>query len=109
VPQIADHVEHVRRVAGVDHVGIGSDFDGITAVPLGLEGVGDFPVLLAELLRRGWSDPEIQKLAGLNLLRVLREAEKTAARLQKERPASDALIGELDGGGGEKAAAPAGY
>jgi membrane dipeptidase len=95
--QVADHVEHVRRVAGIEHVGIGSDFDGITSVPLGLEGVGDFPALLAELLRRGWTDEEIKKLAGLNALRVFREAERVAARLQRERPASDALIEELDG------------
>jgi membrane dipeptidase len=95
--QVADHIEHARQIAGVDHIGLGSDFDGITAVPLGLEGVGDFPVLLAELLRRGWSDQDIQKLAGLNVLRVMRDVEKTAARLQKERPASDALIEELDG------------
>ncbi|HYG61253.1 MAG TPA: dipeptidase [Thermoanaerobaculia bacterium] len=106
IPQIADHIEHVRKVAGIDHVGIGSDFDGITAVPLGLEGVDRFPVLLAELLRRSWTEQDIQKLAGLNVLRVMREAEKTAARLQKERPASDALIEELDGEGGE--AKPAG-
>ena len=102
--QVADHIEHVRRTAGVDHVGIGSDFDGITAVPLGLEGVGDFPVLLAELLRRGWSEADLRKLAGENLLRVLRDAEKNAIRLRKERPASSALIEELDG---PKAAAPA--
>ena len=95
--QVADHIEHVRRVAGVDHVGIGSDFDGITSVPVGLEGVDDFPVLLAELLRRGWTDKEIHKLAGRNALRVLREAEKVSERLRRERPASDALIEELDG------------
>lgn len=95
--QVADHIEHVRKVAGVDHVGIGSDFDGITSTPEGLGGVGDFPVLLAELLRRGWQDDEIKKLAGLNVLRVFREAEKAAQRLRKERPASDALIEELDG------------
>ncbi len=94
--QVADHIEHVRKVAGIDHVGIGSDFDGITSTPEGLEGVEDFPALLAELMRRGWKDEEIKKLAGLNLLRVLRESEKVAQRLQKERPASDALIGELD-------------
>jgi membrane dipeptidase len=94
--QVADHVEHVRKVAGVDHVGIGSDFDGITSVPVGLEGVDDYPALLAELLRRGWSDEEIRKLAGLNALRVFREAEGVAQRLRKERPASDALIEELD-------------
>jgi membrane dipeptidase len=95
--QVADHVEHVRKVAGIDHVGIGSDFDGITSVPLGLEGVDDYPALFAELLRRGWSDEEIKKLAGLNALRVFREAERVSARLKKERPASDALIEELDG------------
>ncbi|MGH9363504.1 MAG: dipeptidase, partial [Thermoanaerobaculia bacterium] len=92
VAQVADHVEHVRRVAGIEHVGIGSDFDGIPAVPLGLEDVADFPVLLAELLRRGWSEGDVQKLAGENALRVLREAERVAARLQRERPAADALI-----------------
>jgi membrane dipeptidase len=94
--QVADHIEHVRKVAGIDHVGIGSDFDGITSTPVDLTGVDSFPVLLAELLRRGWSDEDVKKLAGLNLLRVFRQAEQTAARLQKERPASDALIEELD-------------
>ncbi|HEX9943919.1 MAG TPA: dipeptidase [Thermoanaerobaculia bacterium] len=95
--QVADHIEHIRKVAGIDHVGIGSDFDGITSVPLGLEGVGDYPALLAELLQRGWKDEEVKKLAGLNVLRVFRDAERAAARLKKERPASDALIEELDG------------
>jgi membrane dipeptidase len=95
--QVADHVEHVRRVAGVDHVGIGSDFDGITSTPLGLEGVDRFPALFAELLRRGWSEADVEKLAGGNVLRVLAQAERVAARLQQERPASEATIEELDG------------
>ncbi|MFL6291103.1 MAG: dipeptidase [Thermoanaerobaculia bacterium] len=95
--QVADHIEHVRKIAGIDHVGIGSDFDGITSVPVGLEGVDDYPVLFAELLRRGWTDDEVKKLAGHNVLRVFREVEKVSARLRKERPASDALIEELDG------------
>jgi membrane dipeptidase len=94
--QVADHIEHVRKVAGIDHVGIGSDFDGIASTPVGLDGVEDYPALLAELMRRGWKDEEIRKLVGLNALRVFREAEQTAARLRKDRPASDALIGELD-------------
>jgi membrane dipeptidase len=106
--QVADHVEHVRQVAGVDHVGLGSDFDGITSTPLGLTGVDAYPALLAELLRRGWSDEEVGKLAGSNVLRVLRQAEKVAARLQKERPASDATLEELDGKPAEPAAKPAG-
>jgi membrane dipeptidase len=95
--QVADHIEHVRKVAGIDHVGLGSDFDGITSVPVGLEDVSDYPALLAELSRRGWSDDDLRKLAGQNVLRVLREAEQVAARLQKERPASDATIEDLDG------------
>lgn len=106
--QVADHVEHVRRVAGVDHVGLGSDFDGITSTPLGLTGVDAYPALLAELLRRGWTDEEVGKLAGGNVLRVLAAAEKVAARLQKERPASDATLEELDGKPAEPAAKPAG-
>lgn len=104
--QVADHVEHVREVAGIDHVGIGSDFDGITSVPLGLEGVSDYPALFAELLRRGWTDDEVKKLAGLNVLRVFHEAERVSQRLKKERPASDALIQELDGPAQEVKPAP---
>src|SRR2546426_2347143 len=77
--QVADHIEHIRDVAGVDAVGLGSDFDGITEVPVGLEDVSKFPDLLAELLRRGWSEQDIRKVAGLNALRVLRAAEQVAA------------------------------
>ncbi len=78
--QVADHIQHVREVAGADHVGIGSDLDGIDHVPVGLEDVSKFPDLLAELARRGWSDEDLAKLAGGNLLRVLREAEVVANR-----------------------------
>ncbi|HSR41658.1 MAG TPA: dipeptidase, partial [Longimicrobiales bacterium] len=95
---VADHIEHVRDVAGIDHVGIGSDFDGINSVPVGLEDVSTFPALFAELARRGWSDEELGKLAGENLLRVMREAEATARTMQRERDASTATIAELDGG-----------
>jgi membrane dipeptidase len=80
--QVADHIGHLRDVMGVDHVGIGSDFDGITQVPAGLEDVSKFPDLLAELLRRGWSDEDVRKVAGLNALRVLRTAERVAAESQ---------------------------
>jgi membrane dipeptidase len=96
VGQVADHLEHIRKVAGADHVGIGSDFDGTSMLPIGLEDVSKFPNLFAELIRRGWSDADLKKLAGENLLRVLREAEATARRLQKIRPASTATIEELD-------------
>jgi membrane dipeptidase len=95
--QVADHIEHVRKVAGVDHVGIGSDFDGIDTVPEGLEDVSMFPNLFAELIRRGWSDADLKKLAGGNMLRVLRASEATAARLQKTRRPSTRTIEELDG------------
>lgn len=94
--QVADHIEHARKIAGIDHIGLGSDFDGITSVPLGLESVDTYPALLAELMRRGWTDEEVGKLAGRNVLRALHQAEQVAQRLQKERPASDALIEELD-------------
>jgi len=95
--QVADHIEHVRKVAGSDHVGIGSDFDGIDTVPVGLEDVSKFPELFAELIRRGWTDSDLKKLAGQNVLRSLRAAEATAARLQKVREPSTKTIEELDG------------
>ncbi|HEU4473904.1 MAG TPA: dipeptidase [Gemmatimonadales bacterium] len=94
--QVADHIEHVRKVAGVDHVAIGSDFDGITETPVGLGDVSTFPDLFAELIRRGWSDDDLRKLAGKNLLRVLRGAESTAARLRRERQPSTRTIDQLD-------------
>lgn len=95
--QVADHIEHVRDVAGVEHVGIGSDFDGIERGPVGLEDVSKFPDLFAELIRRGWSDADLKKLAGENMLRVLRRAEQVSAELRAQRPPSTATIQELDG------------
>jgi membrane dipeptidase len=95
--QVADHIEHVREVAGVNHVGIGSDFDGIDTTPEGLEDVSKFPELFAELIRRDWSDRDLKKLAGQNMLRVLRTAEATAARLRKTREPSTKTIEDLDG------------
>ncbi|PYP70652.1 MAG: membrane dipeptidase, partial [Gemmatimonadetes bacterium] len=83
--QVADHIDYLRRVVGVDHVGLGSDFDGITEVPVGLEDVSKFPDLIAELLRRGWSEEDVRKVAGLNALRVLRAAERVAAEMRKGR------------------------
>jgi len=83
--QVADHIEHVRRVAGVEHVGIGSDFDGISTVPVGLEDVSTFPALFAELARRGWTERELGLLASGNILRVMRQAEAVAAGLRERR------------------------
>ena len=82
---VADHIDHVRQVAGIDHVGIGSDFDGFDGPPDGLEDVSCFPALLAELMRRGYTHEEIKKVAGLNLLRVFREVEKISARLRESQ------------------------
>jgi membrane dipeptidase len=95
--QVADHIEYVRKVAGIDHVGLGSDFDGIPATPVGLEGVDKYPDLLVELMRRGWTDEEIAKLAGENILRALATAESVSAKLRSSRKASEATIQELDG------------
>ncbi len=94
--QVADHVEHARRVAGVDHVGLGGDYDGNDTWPVGLEDVSGYPLLFAELIRRGWSDAELEKLAGGNVLRALRAAEMVAAGLRAKRSASIATIGKLD-------------
>ena len=95
--EVADHIDHVRKVAGVDHVGIGSDFDGIDDVIVGLEDVSTYPALFAELSRRGWSEADLKKLAGENVLRILKQAETVAARLKRERPPSTKTIQELDG------------
>ncbi|HEX6520667.1 MAG TPA: dipeptidase [Streptosporangiaceae bacterium] len=81
VAQVADHVEHVREVAGIEHVGIGGDYDGTTDTPVGLEDVSAYPNLFAELLNRGWSEPDCAALAGANLIRALRDAESHAARV----------------------------
>jgi membrane dipeptidase len=94
--QVADHVEHVARIAGKDHVGLAADFGG-DPMPDGLEDVATYPALFAELIGRGWSDADLRKLAGLNLIRTLREAESVAARLQKVRKPSTATIEQLDG------------
>jgi membrane dipeptidase len=88
----ADHIDHIRNVAGVNHIGLGGDFDGITSVPEGLEDVSKYPALTAELLRRGYKDEEIKKINGLNVLRVMREAEKVSKTLQAERAEASRLF-----------------
>jgi membrane dipeptidase len=90
--EVADHIDHVRQVAGVDHVGLGSDFDGIPDAPRGLEAVDRYPALLVELMRRGWTDNEIAKVAGENVLRVMAAAERVAAKLRAARAPSEALF-----------------
>ena len=92
IADAANHIDHIRQIAGIDHIGLGGDFDGITSVPEGLEDVSKYPALTAELLHRGYKDEDVKKILGLNVLRVMREVEKTAARLQNERPPSAALF-----------------
>jgi membrane dipeptidase len=94
--QVADHIDHIRKVAGIDHIGLGGDFDGITDVVAGLEDVSKYPDLTAELLKRGYKDDDVKKILGLNVLRVMRQAEKVAAGLQKTRQPSTATIEQLD-------------
>ena len=99
VKDLADHVDYIRRVAGVDHVGIGADFYGGQSdneLVSGLEDVSKYPALFAELVRRGWSDADLRKLANENLLRVFTQAEIVAQRLAQTRPPSNATIEELD-------------
>jgi membrane dipeptidase len=82
--QVADHIEHIARIAGIDHVGIGSDFDGVgDTLPVGVDDVSTYPALLAELMRRGWSDGDVAKLAGGNILRVMAAAEKIADAMRR--------------------------
>ena len=95
IAHIADNIDHIRRVTGIDHIGIGSDFDGGANV-LGLEDVSTFHNLTVELLRRGYSDEDVKKILGLNVLRAVRGAEVVAEKLQKTRPPSAALIEQLD-------------
>ncbi len=95
---VADQIDYVKRIAGADHVGIGSDFDGVDDdLPVGLEDQSKYPMLFAELITRGWSDADLKKLAGENVLRVLATAERVAKRLQKSRPPSTKTIQEMDG------------
>ena len=89
---VADHIDHIRKVAGVEHIGLGGDFDGITAVPRGLEDVSTYPELTAELLRRGYNEDDVKKILGQNVLRVMREAERVARKLQAERGPSSVLF-----------------
>jgi membrane dipeptidase len=96
--QVADHIDHLVATAGIDHVGIGSDFDGIGATPVGLEDVSTFPDLIAELVRRGYPDEDIRKILGGNLLRALDRAEEVAAQMKEE---TGPYVGTLESPYGE--------
>ncbi|MGB8715087.1 MAG: dipeptidase [Rhodanobacteraceae bacterium] len=89
---VADHIEHIRKIAGIESVGLGSDFDGIPNAPKGLDGVDKYPALLMELARRGWTDEELAAVAGRNMLRVMRQAQSVAKRLQSEEAPSHATL-----------------
>jgi len=94
---VADHIDHIRDVAGIEATGVGSDFDGVESVPDGLQDVSHYPALFEELRDRGYSDEDLGMVAGRNVLRVLREAERVGSRLRTERPPSAATIEQLDG------------
>jgi len=92
IADVIRHIEHVRDVAGIDNVGLGGDFDGITSTPVGLEDVSTYPALFAALLDRGWSETDLRKLAGGNVMRAWKQAEAVADRLQRERGAATTLF-----------------
>ena len=94
IAEVADHIDHIRKTAGIDHIGIGSDFDGITQKVQGLDNVSTYPRLTAELLKRGYSEADVKKILGLNILRAMRGAEKVSKRLQAERGPSVAVTGQ---------------
>ena len=96
IEDVADHIEHIRDVAGIDHVGIGSDFWGMPDMPIGLEDASKFPDLFAVLIQRGWSDEDLRKLAGENLLRVMHRVEVVAHELRQRTAPSNLAISELD-------------
>lgn len=96
IKDVADHMDHMKRVAGAAHIGLGGDYDGITETVVGLEDVSKYPDLLAELVKRGWTDTELRGVAGENILRALSRAEAVSARLRTQRPASTKTIQQLD-------------
>jgi membrane dipeptidase len=94
---VADHLDHMREVAGIDHLGIGGDYDGTVFTPDGLNDVSGYPNLIAELLDRGWSKTDLAKLTWQNAVRVLGAAEDVARDLETRRSPSNATIEDLDG------------
>ena len=92
IAQVVDHIDHIRDMIGVDYIGLGGDYDGTSSLPVGLEDVSKYPDLIVEILRRGYTDEAVRKIIGLNVLRVMREVEAVAAKLQTEREPSEALF-----------------
>lgn len=93
---LADHIDHLRDKIGVDYIGVGGDYDGTSGLPTGLEDVSTYPNLFAELLERGYSEEDLRKIAGLNMLRVMRGVEETSARLRAEQEPSEVLISDFE-------------
>jgi membrane dipeptidase len=97
IADVVTHLEHAREVAGIDHIGLGGDYDGVDELPVGLEDVSSYPVLIEALLARGWSEADCGKLANANVLRVMRDAEAASGLLQTRREPSTATMADLDG------------
>lgn len=93
IAQVADHIDHIRKVAGIDHIGLGGDYDGMDSAPVGMEDVSGYPALFVELAKRGYSQADLEKIASRNIIRALRQAEQTSASL-KNTPPSEARIGK---------------
>ncbi len=93
IAQVADHIDHIRNVAGIDHIGLGGDYDGMDSAPVGMEDVSGYPALFVELAKRGYSQADLEKIASRNIIRALRQAEQTSASL-KTTPPSEARIGK---------------
>ncbi len=92
IAQVADHIDHVRALIGADHIGLGGDYDGTSSLPVGMQDVSTYPALIVELLRRGYSDDDVRKIIGLNVLRIMREVETVAATLQASTGPSEAMF-----------------
>ncbi len=91
IAQVADHIDHIRKVAGIDHIGLGGDYDGMDSAPVGMEDVSGYPALFVELAKRGYSQADLEKISSRNIIRALRQAEQTAASL-KAVPPSEARL-----------------
>jgi membrane dipeptidase len=91
VSDMADHIDHIRAVAGIDHIGLGGDYDGMDTGPVGMEDVAGYPALFAELARRGYSQADLEKISSGNMMRVLRAAEAYAAAHRGDAPIENAV------------------